>query len=151
VRDSVQLKRDSDHKPKIQTFVVEDDYDEEPEQREYFSAVDKSRLDYHKHLDIWVCGECFQQYDPKIQDTPIKDKSGFKLYSHAGHNPYATFDESDPYQPFVEGIDIEAREREAEGEGVEIIRSSPDQRVQTIRVKGNLADALHATSSTKEI
>jgi hypothetical protein len=105
LKDSVLLKKDFDYKPKIQTFIFEDDYNLEPEQREYFCAVDKSLLDYHKYLDIWICHECFQHYDTRIQDTPIKDKSGFKLFAHSEHNPYATLDDNDPNLPFVQGID----------------------------------------------
>jgi hypothetical protein len=65
----------------------------EPEQRQYYCAMCKSRLDYHKHLQYWLCPECFQQYDPSIQDVPLKNiiDSGVKIYPELQHNP--TLDE----------------------------------------------------------
>lgn len=32
---------------------------------------------------IWRCDNCMSYYDTRIQDTPIKDKSDFKLTPHA--------------------------------------------------------------------
>lgn len=84
LKDSVLLRKETDHKHKIQTFTFDDE--EEPEQRQYFCASCKSRLDYHKYLDIWICSECYQQYDSKIQDRHIKVKPEFKLNSY--HNPH---------------------------------------------------------------
>src|SRR5918996_2088188 len=107
----------------------------------YWCAIWKSKLVYLTHTDtIWKCDNCLQYY--KIQDRPVKDKSEFKLKSYL--DPYRQFDEDDPNIVFVEGINIEAREQG--GNGVEIIRSSTaDKRIQHIRVRGNLADALRAT------
>ena len=95
LRDSVLLRKETDYTSRMQQFAFEDDeLIEKPEQRQYFCAVDKSRLDYHKHLGIWICSECYQQYDTKIQDKPVKNNDDFKLHSH--HNPYPTFDDGDP-------------------------------------------------------
>lgn len=139
-RDSVLLRRESDYTPKIQTFRFEDE-EEEPEERTYFCAVDESRLDYHKHLDIWICSECYQQYDTRIQDKPIKNKDGFELHAH--HNPYQQFDQDDPNFTFVEGINIKERESEIE-DGIEVITPSGDRRIQHVHVKGSVADPLSA-------
>jgi hypothetical protein len=60
LRDSVYLK-DNDYAqadPKLQLFVAEDIEEEEPELRLYYCASCKSKLDYHKHLSIWICSEC---------------------------------------------------------------------------------------------
>lgn len=59
LRDAIMLRRETDYTPRIQQFPFEDDELEEPEQRQYFYTVDKSRLDYHKYLGIWICSECY--------------------------------------------------------------------------------------------
>ena len=116
-----------------------EDFEEEPEERTYGCAVCKSRLAYLTNTDtIWRCDNCLSYYDTKIQDRPIKNNSEFKLRSH--HNPYPTFDDGDPNIVFVEGVNPDQRDQQEEG--IEVIRSSEDKRVQRLHVKGNLAKAL---------
>lgn len=108
LRDSVYL-RDNDNAqadPQIRMFTAEDLEEEDPEQRNYY-CVCRSRLDYHKHLDIWICSEYFTQYDTNIQDLPLKDVSRQKVltYPELTFNP--TYDELDVHMPFVEGIDLD--------------------------------------------
>ena len=118
-----------------------EDFEVEPEERIYWCAVCKGQLTYQDKTDtIWRCDNCLSYYDTKIQDSPIKNNSEFKLRSH--HNPYATFGDSDPNIVFVEGINPDQRDQQQEG--IEVIRSSEDKRVQRLHVKGNLAKALSA-------
>ena len=101
-------------------------------------VICKSELVYLNHSEnIWRCDNCLSYYDTKILDAPIKDKSRLKLRSY--HDPYQQHDANDPNIPFAEGIDLEAWERRAEEE--QILGSSPDRRIQYIKVRGNLADA----------
>ena len=67
---------------------------------------------------------------------------------HSHHDPYRQYDENDPMIPFVQGIDPNKQQNQEVG--MEVIRSSADQRIQHIRVRGNLADALGATSRETE-
>lgn len=90
---------------------------------------------------IWRCDNCLSYYDTKIQDVLNKDKSRLKLRSY--HDPYQQYDANDPNISFVEGIDLEAWERGAEEE--QILGSSPDKRIQHIKVRGHLADAQPGT------
>lgn len=123
-------------------FTYEDN--EDPEEREYYCTICKGRLEYLGDLNEWFCTICNQYYDTKIQDKPLKNKSGFKLHSH--HDPYRQYDEEDPYIPFIKGVDVE--DVAGDVEEVELVKSSPDRRVQTIRVRGSLAEALNATRET---
>ena len=138
LKDSVLIRREADHTPRLQTFILEDLEEDPPKERTYRCAICK--LVYLTNTEtIWRCDNCLSYYDTKIQDRPVKDKSEFKLKSY--HDPYKQFDEDDLNMLFVEGIDIESLEQE---DGVEeIIRSSTaDKRIQHIKAKGNLADAL---------
>jgi hypothetical protein len=139
LRDSVAMRIEADHTPRLRTFTLED-LEGEPEERAFWCAICKGQLTYLDKTDtIWRCDNCLSYYDTKIQDKPVIDKSEFKLKSY--HDPYRQLDEDDPNIVFVEGINIEAREQE---DGVEIIRSSADKRVQHIRVKGSPTKALSA-------
>src|SRR5919106_4569295 len=134
LRDSVVMRREADHKPRLQTFILED-LEEDPEERTYWCAICKSKLIYLTNTEtIWKCDNCLQYYD-----RPIKDKSEFKLRSY--HDPYQQFDEDDPNIVLAEGINIQTREQE---DGVEIIGSSADRRIQHIRVGGSPTKALLA-------
>jgi hypothetical protein len=138
--DSVSLRRETDHNPKIQTFTFED-LEEPAEERTYWCTVCKSRLVYLSHSDtIWRCDNCLSYYDTKIQDTPIKDKSEFKLFAHSEHDPYATMDVDDPNLPFLEGIDV--NKGVADQNEAEVLRRTQDQRIQHIHIRGSFADAI---------
>ena len=104
-KDLVKLTKGANHKPMIQRFAMED-FEGEPEERTYWCALCKSELVYLSHSEtIWRYDNCLSYYDTKIQDTPIKDKSEFKLHSY--HDPYQQYDENDPNFQFIQGIDIE--------------------------------------------
>lgn len=137
-------KNQLDNTPKTQILAYSEDDDQEPEEKTYWCAICKSRLVYLNHSDtVWRCDNCMTYYDTKIQDTPTRDKSDFKLRAH--HNPYQQFDENDTNVVYVKGINPDQDEQHEKS--IEVIRSSADQRIQHIRVRGNLADALRATSS----
>ena len=103
----------------------------------------KTRLDYLQGVEEWFCTGCSQHYDTRIQDTPIKDKEDFKLTPYSDLRHYPVWDENDPNLPFVESINVD--ELAGEADHVELVKSTSDRRIQHIKVKGNLADALAAT------
>jgi len=135
-RNSFSLR--TDHTPKIQIFAYsEDDEEEEPEERTYWCAMCKSRLEYLKGSDtIWRCDNCMEFYDTKIQDSVVKDKEDFKLAPYSGLQHYPVFDADDPNIPFVEGINLDDKEDNPE------TRTYENQRIQRIHVKGSFADAI---------
>jgi NAD-dependent DNA ligase len=67
LRDSVVMRREADHIPRLQTFTLED-LEEDPEERTYWCAICKSKLVYLTNTDtIWRCDNCLSYYDTKIQ------------------------------------------------------------------------------------
>jgi len=98
-------KTDPSNDPDIQILTEEDLEEEEPEQRQYWCAICKARLDFLKETGtIWRCNECMEYYDTSIQDVPVKDLSESKVRTYPELDRYPTYDESDVYLPFVEGI-----------------------------------------------
>jgi hypothetical protein len=79
-----------------------------------------------------------QWYDTKIQDSPIKDNSGFKVKPYHDLQHYPTID--DENSPFFEGINVDTIDEEDSDIG--ILRTSSDKRVQHIKVRGSPGDAL---------
>jgi|ERR687898_2044041 NAD-dependent DNA ligase len=74
LRDSVVMRREADHTPRLQTFTLED-LEEDPEERTYWCAICKSKLVYLTNPEtIWRCDNCLSYYDTKIQDRPIKNR-----------------------------------------------------------------------------
>lgn len=58
--------------PDIQILDDDNYEDENLEQRQYFCALCKARLDFLKETGtIWRCNECMQYYDTSIQDAPV--------------------------------------------------------------------------------
>jgi hypothetical protein len=109
------------------------------EQRHYWCAICESRLDFLKETGtIWRCNECMQYYDTSIQDVPVKDISEPKVKVYPELDKYPTYDESDVYLPFVQGIDID--EYDSVHRNIEILRD--EDRVKHIRVKGSLIEVL---------
>jgi len=107
----------------------------EPEDRHYYCAICKGLLDYLDGSDtIWECDSCFQFYDTKIQDLPIKDKEDFKLAPFYDLQHYPQGD--DENSPFFEAINPNDREENLE------TRTFEDKRVQKIHIKGSFADAI---------
>jgi DNA-directed RNA polymerase subunit RPC12/RpoP len=142
-QDELELARISTWDPEVQLFTAEDFDDEvEPKMRKYWCAVCKSGLDYLQGADEWFCSQCGQQYDPKIQDVPIKDLSTSKVRVWAELAHYPIYEENDPYLPFAEGIDMD--DIVEEEKDIQLISSSPDLRIQKIRVKGDISKALSA-------
>ena len=94
-KDSFILMRET-HIPKTQIFSAEE-LEPEPEERIYFYAMCKSKLDYLTGTEtVWKCNECMEYYDLCIQDSSIKDTTDFKLVPYADLQYYPTFDENDP-------------------------------------------------------
>lgn len=102
----------------------------------------KTRLDYYNDLEEWFCPGCCQHYDTKIQDRPLTDTTDFKLVPHTDLRHYPTFDENDPMLPFVKNIPID--ELAGEEDYIELVKTTPDQRVKHIRVKGSPVEAIYA-------
>lgn len=140
IEDTIELRRELDNNPKTQILAYsEDDDDVEPEDRTYWCAICKSRLEYLKDSDtIWRCDNCMQWYDTKIQDSPIKDKSGFKIRPYHDLQHYPTEDDD---SPFFEAINVDTMDEE-DSPDIEIVSSSADQRKQHIHVKGSPERAL---------
>jgi ribosomal protein L37AE/L43A len=140
--DQHYLSKEAD--PELQVFSEEDWEDVEPEQQHYFCALCKSRLDFLKETGtMWRCNECMEYYNTSIQDVPVKDlrESKVKTYTELSH--YPTYEEDDMFTPFIEGINPD-REEDYDQEGVELVSPSYDNRMQHIRVKGDITKALSA-------
>jgi hypothetical protein len=126
--------------PEVQLFIAEDLEGEEPELRKYYCASCKSRLDYHNYLKVWICSECFEQYDTNIQDVPLKDTKELRVKTYPELSYYQTWDEEDPNTVFIESIDL-GEQHNIPG-NVAILRD--DHRVKHIRVKGSPVEAMAA-------
>lgn len=105
-RDAMLLRRET-HTPKTQIFRAEE-LEDEPEDRDYFCVICKSKLDYIKNLEMWTCSECSSYYDTKIQDVPVKNISQFRVTPWFELQHYPTTDVDDIEAPYVEGIDHSA-------------------------------------------
>lgn len=90
--------------PDIQVIPEDNLEESDPALREYWCAICKSKLDYLQNMEMWYCSACVQYYDTKIQDVPIKNINDSKVGVYAELEHYPTYDESDIYLPFVEGI-----------------------------------------------
>jgi ribosomal protein L37AE/L43A len=126
-------------------ILTEEDYEEEDKEvRRYWCAICKSRLDYLEGTEtIWMCSNCSQMYDTSIQDVPVKDISESKVRTYTELDHYPTYEEDDMFTPFIEGINPD-REEDYDQEGVELVSPSYDNRMQHIRVKGDITKALSA-------
>jgi hypothetical protein len=135
-------KTDPSSDPAIQILTEEDLEEEEPEQRQYWCAICKARLDFLKETGtIWRCNECMQYYDTSIQDVPVKDIRDTKVKAFPELDHYPTADEDDVWLPFVQGVDPDADEQDIP-RNIEVI--SDDGRHKHIRVKGLPTEALAA-------
>ncbi|MGH9953671.1 MAG: hypothetical protein ACRD5J_18805, partial [Nitrososphaeraceae archaeon] len=124
--------------PRIQIFLDDDNENEEPEERTYWCAICKSRLEYLNCSDtIWSCDNCIEYYDTKIQDSVVKDKSDFKLVPYSGLQHYPTADAEDI--PFLEAINPNDKEENPE------TRTYENQRIQHIHIKGSFADSIRCS------
>lgn len=63
-RDSYQLRKwhNPSSNPPVQILSYED-LEYEPEERAYFCAMCKGKLEYIKNLQVWNCTECSSYYD----------------------------------------------------------------------------------------
>lgn len=82
---------------------------------------------------IFICPECFEQYDTKIQDRPIL-KKGFKVTPYSDISRYPKADDGDIDIPFMKGINLD----EQQDSEIEILRTSQDGRIQNIRIRDNV-------------
>lgn len=145
-QDMIYLRRQTDT-PKTQIFSV-DELEGEPEDRDYFCAVCKRKLDYIKNLEMWNCSECSSYHDTKIQDVPLKNTNEFKVTPWSELMHYPTYDEEDPNIPFIEGIDHNTMIEES----LET-RTQEDKRIQHLDLwNATFADAIlkGALSSKKQ-
>lgn len=133
-------RHDNKHEPELQILTEEDWENGDKEQRDYFCAICKSKLDFLKDTEtIWICSNCSQVYDTKIQDAPIKDMSESKVRTYTELSHYPTYEENDIYMPFVQGIDPDADAGDIPS-NIEVV--SDDGRHKHIRVKGLPTEAL---------
>ena len=89
---------------------------------------------------MWRCNECLTYYDTKIQDSLLKDITGYQLQPYTELQHYPVYDENDLHLAFVVGVDPH---NTTELEGLEI-RQHDNQRVQRIHVSGSFAEAIRA-------
>jgi len=143
-------KTDPSSDPSIQILTEEDLEEEDPEQRHYFCALCKARLDFLKETGtIWRCNECMEYYDISIQDVPVKDISESKVRTYTELTHYATYDINDPNMIFVEGVAIDEDSEEYVPRNVEVLEE--DGRHKHIRVKGDITKALAAMNEMDDI
>ena len=126
--------------PDIQILTEDNLEESDPELRQYWCAICKSKLDYLKHMDMWYCNACVEYYDTKIQDVPIKNINDSRVKTYAELEHYHQLDDDDTYLPFVQGVNPDTDE-DIPG-NVEVL--ADDGRHKHIRVKGNIAEALSA-------
>jgi hypothetical protein len=135
-------KTDPSNDPDIQ-LLTEEDWEEDKEQRQYWCAVCKSRLDFLKETGtMWRCNECMEYYDTSIQDVPIKDIKESRVEAYPELDHYPTAEEDDVWVPFIERINVDQEEDYPDQEGVELVSSSHDIRIQ--HLKGDITKALSA-------
>jgi hypothetical protein len=117
-------KNQLDNTPKTQILTYSEDDDQEPEERTYWCAICKSRLEYLKDSDtIWRCYNCMEYHDTKIQDKPIKDNKDFRVAPRYDLQFYPTpHDEN--YSPFFQAIHPDPIGEE--DSDLEIVRTSAD-------------------------
>lgn len=138
VENYINIYDNAEADPYIQVFDNEDD-EEELEQVKYFCAICKKQIRYYHDLQEYFCNNCGQHYNTRIQDRPVSDNRGFRVTPHVDIWRYAKIDAEDINVPFAKGIDLGGVR---EVEEVELIKSSPDQRIQHLRVRGSMAEAL---------
>ena len=135
---------DPSNDPAIQILTEEDWEDDNLEQRQYWCAICKSRLEFLKETGtMWRCNECMEYYDTKIQDVPVKSIKDSRVKTYPELSRYPTYEEDDVFTPFIEGINPD-QEEDYDQEGVSLISSSADNRIQHIKVKGDITKALSA-------
>jgi hypothetical protein len=140
-RDISELERITNNQPRIQIFDDGMLETEEPEQRRYYCAKDKSLLSYLNGSEtVWRCDECLTYHDTKIQDSPLKNIDEYALKPYTDLQYYPTYDERDPTLPFIEGIEHNTSTEEY---GLQE-RQHENQRVQRIRVSGSFAEAIRS-------
>jgi len=84
-----------------------------------------------------------EYYDTSIQDVPVKDLRESKVKTYTELSRYPTEEEDDIFVPSIESINPDEQE-DYDQEGVELISSSYDSRIQSIRVKGDITKSLSA-------
>jgi hypothetical protein len=136
LRDQYYLKRfdNPESNPTVQIF--DDSEDEDEESLVYYCAVCKDRLEYLYDIEEWFCNGCGQHYNTRFQDTPVKNTKDFTVKPWIDR--YPTMDAEDPNMPFMAGKNPD---KEVSNPDVELIKTSPDERVKHIRVRGSLTDA----------
>jgi len=143
-REDNQQVKQSFSQQDIQILTEEDYEEEDPEQRHYFCALCKSRLDFLKETGtMWRCNECMEYYNTSIQDVPVKDLIESKVRTFPELDHYPTAEEDDIWLPFIESINPD-QEEDYDQEGVELVSASHDNRIQHLKVKGDITKALSA-------
>ena len=129
--------------PELQILTEDTWEDENLEQRYYFCAICKSRLDFLKGTEsIWQCSNCSQIYDTSIQDVPVKNIGESKVRVSAELQHYPTYEENDIWSPFIEAINADTDSDEDIPSNVVVV--SDDRHRKHIRVKGDITKALSA-------
>jgi len=88
-REDNQQVKQSFSQQDIQILTEEDYEEEDPEQRHYFCALCKSRLDFLKETGtMWRCNECMEYYNTSIQDVPVKDLIESKVRTYTDYDTF---------------------------------------------------------------
>jgi len=152
-QDEYQLRKWNNplSNPRIQIWT-EEDLDDEPEEvKRYYCAMCKSRLEHLPKLEYWQCSSCSEVYDNKyLHDTPLKSITDHKLMPHTALQYYPQYDDDDPNIPFVSAVDIDDNLEEEDNPDFQVTKSSSDNRVKFIKVRGSPADALAMTKQHEE-
>lgn len=135
-------RHDNVHTPDIRVITEDNLEESDPELREYWCAICKSKLDYLKNIDMWYCEACVQYYDTNIQDVPLKNIKDSRVKTYAELEHYHQLDDEDIHLSFVEGINPDADSEDYVPRNVEVISDNGHHR--HIRVKGLPTEALAA-------
>lgn len=138
-RDEHELVKASRSDPQVQMFTEEDLEDEEI--NTFYCSLCKCKLEWLIGPGEYFCGECGVTYDPRIQDKPLVDTKDFKVRTYPEFEYYQVYDDKDIKAAFMEGVDLD-RDEVYESQDVELVRSSPDERVKVYRVHGLPEDAM---------
>jgi hypothetical protein len=84
-----------------------------------------------------------EYYNTSIQDVPVKDLIESKVRTFPELDHYPTAEEDDIWLPFIESINPD-QEEDYDQEGVELVSASHDNRIQHLKVKGDITKALSA-------
>lgn len=123
VYDSERYQNDI---PRVQVIKASNP---KPEDQRVYCANCKSRMDWKEGLEMHMCGQCGQFVDYKLKDPHLKDNQVDELKSYS-QGIYTTGN-----KPIVKNITLQRN-------APEVDIPYPKERIQNIKVRGSLEDAL---------